>query len=110
MDAILIDDVDLDKKGIALFEIEKDYKDFGSNLSQHARNNKKYVMRYNYSDNTSYEDYIKTIDLVYSTINSLRTETAFFQGDKYEELSYEEQKAYREMYPISLTMRNIDEE
>ncbi|MBS2098690.1 M56 family metallopeptidase [Carboxylicivirga linearis] len=110
MDAILIEDVDLDKKGIALFEIEKDYKDFGSKLSKHARDNKKYVMLYSYSNNTSYEDYIKTIDLVYKTINSLRKEKAFFQGDNYAELSYEEQKAYREMYPISLTMRNIDED
>jgi len=108
MDAILIEDVDLDKKGIALFEIGEKYNDFSKELADFTRYKKKYVMLYEYNDNTSYEDYIKTIDLVYKTINRLRSEKAFFDNKNYNELNFEEQKTYRERYPITLTMKNTD--
>ncbi|MCU4166201.1 M56 family metallopeptidase [Carboxylicivirga caseinilyticus] len=109
LDAKWLEKEDIAKEGISLFEIGKKHNDFSKRLKEFTKSNTKYVMLYEYDNKTSYEDYIKTIDLVYKTINDNRKEAAFFDGKHYENLDYEEQKEYRKKYPITLTMKNLDE-
>ncbi len=104
---------ELDEKGISLFTISysssASMKETAKRLHKHVMNNKKYVMLYEYSDATTYEEYIKTLDMVYSTIWGIRKEQAFFEGLNYESLTPEQDKMLRKKYPITLTMRNVDE-
>nr|WP_321406478.1 M56 family metallopeptidase [uncultured Carboxylicivirga sp.] len=109
LDAKWLEKEDIAKEGISLFEIGKKHNDFSKRLKEFTKSNTKYVMLYEYDNKTSYEDYIKTIDLVYKTINDNRKEAAFFYGKHYENLGYDEQKEYRKKYPITLTMKNLDE-
>ncbi len=109
-DALYVDKEEMEMKGISLFEIEKKFTDFSDDLESCIKTNKKYVMLYEYDNQTTYNDYIKTVDLVYSTINGLRRREAFFDSVKYDDLSWEEQNVYRKKYPITLTMKNSDED
>lgn len=99
---------ELEAEGIALFEIGKSYTDFSNNLVNHIRTNKKYVMLYEYDNETTYNDYIRTVDLVYKTINKLRKKAALADDKNFDELTYDQQKEYRKRYPITLTMKNSD--
>ncbi len=109
MDAKWIEKEELNSKGISLFEIGSQYSDFSEELIDFTKAHRKYVMLYEYNNQTSYNDYIQTIDLVYKTLNSRRKEAAFFNGEKYEDLTFDQQKEYRKKYPITLTMKNSDE-
>ncbi len=110
MDAKWMEKEVLKEEGIELFEIGKNYVDFSAKLDKHIRKNKKYVMLYEYDNSTSYNDYIRTIDLVHKTINSVREEAAQKEGKVFAELDWKEQKVYRKMFPITLTQKNTDKE
>ncbi len=109
-DALWVDKEDMKKRGIPLFEIDKKFVDFSDDLESSIKANKKYVMLYEYDNQTTYNDYIQTLDLVYATIIGLRRNEAFFDSVKYDDLSSDEQKVYRKKYPITLTMKNSDED
>lgn len=112
-DAKMFELEDLDEKGISLFTINyassASMKEMARQLHKHVMSHKKYVMLYEYSNTTTYDDYIKTLDMVYSTIWGIRKEQAFFEGLNYESLTEEQNKMLRQKYPLTLTMRNVDE-
>ncbi|WP_430817372.1 M56 family metallopeptidase [Carboxylicivirga sp. RSCT41] len=111
-DAKWIEEDDLSEKGISLFTINHSssasLKELQRQLHQHVLNKKKYVLKYEYSDQTSYNDYIKTLDMIYSTIWNLRKEQAFFSGIDYNNMTKEQEKELRKKYPLTLTMKNVD--
>lgn len=113
-DAKMVEPDDLREMGIDLFTIKakdaRNYKALCKKLRQHVVDHKKYVLLYEYADNTSYNDYILTIDAVYSTIWNLRKELASKKGLDYDNLSDAQQKNLRKTYPITLTMKNVDHE
>jgi len=114
MDAKMFEQDDLDERGIKLFTINHSssasLKQLKKQLHQHVMNNEKYVLLYEYSNSTSYNDYIQILDMVYSTIWNIRKEQAFFKGLNPDTMTKEEEKSIRKQYPITLTMRNVDEE
>ncbi|MCT4587668.1 MAG: hypothetical protein N4A71_07590 [Carboxylicivirga sp.] len=105
---------ELKKKNIKLFTIKNSSRaslnELGKQLRKHVMGNKKYVIMYEYSNNTSYEDFLHTVDMVYSNIWSIRKEHAFFEGMNYKNLTKDEEKALRKKYPITLTTKNVDME
>ena len=110
----MIDIDDLPDKRISLFTIShasgKSQDETGSLLNKHVINNEKYVLLYEYSNNTSYDEYIQTIDMVYSTIWNIREEQAAQLGFDYNNMTNEQEKELRKKYPITLTMKNTDED
>lgn len=100
-------------KGISLFTINyassASLNETARQLHEHVMSHKKYVLLYEYSNTTTYDDYIKTLDMVYSAIWGIRKEQAFFEGFNYESLTEEQDKLLRQKYPLTLTMRNVDE-
>ncbi|TRX66151.1 M56 family metallopeptidase [Carboxylicivirga sp. M1479] len=97
-------------EGIKMFTISSssNLKNVSKRLRDHIEDNKKYVILYEYNDYTSYDDYIQTIDMIYSTVWKLRQEYAFSNGVDYDNMTKEEEKKLRKKYPLTLTMRNID--
>ena len=79
-----------------------------SDLGNYIKGHKKYVMLYKYDNNTLYNDYMKTMDAVWSTVIGLRKEYVFFKNQNYNELTKEEEAEVRKRYPITLTFKNID--
>ncbi|MCG8581297.1 MAG: M56 family metallopeptidase [Bacteroidales bacterium] len=99
-------------EGIKLFTISPsssaDLKNTGKRLRDYILDSKKYVILYEYSDKTSYNDYIKTLDMVYSTVWNLRKDQAFSKGIDYDNMTKEQEKKLRKKYPLTLTMKNVD--
>ncbi len=100
--------------GIKMFTINGtstlNLKNTGKRLREHIESAKKYVILYEYSNTTSYEDYIRTLDMVYSTVWDMRREYAFSTGMDYDSMTKEQEVSLRKKYPLTLTMRNVDEE
>ncbi len=79
-----------------------------NDLESYIKAHQKYVMLYKYDNNTLYNDYMKTMDAVWTTIYKLRRTDAFFKGKKYDDMTSEEQKEIKKRYPITLTYKNVD--
>ena len=77
-------------------------------LGNYIKAHEKYVMLYKYNNNTLYNDYIKAMDAVWSTIFKQRREVAFFKAKKYDDMTSDEQKEIKKRYPITLTFKNVD--
>ncbi|MCW3786505.1 M56 family metallopeptidase [Plebeiibacterium sediminum] len=77
-------------------------------LGTYIKAHEKYVMLYKYNNSTLYNDYMKAIDAVWSTIFEQRREFAFFKSKKYDDMTFDEQKEIKKRYPITLTFKNID--
>ncbi|MBK3519311.1 M56 family metallopeptidase [Carboxylicivirga marina] len=110
--AKMIDLDNLESKGISLFKVNhslsSSYETKARDLHEHLKGNKKYVILYEYSNKTTYNDYIQTLDMVYSTVWSLRKELASNNGWDYNKLTKEQDKALKKKYPLTLTMKNVD--
>lgn len=113
-EAKMFESEDLDRQGIKLFKIKysssASLKETAKQLHKHVMANKKYVMLYEYSNATTYNEYIQTLDMVYSTIWNIRKEHAFFEGLNYDSLTKEQEIMLRKKFPLTLTMKNVDEE
>ncbi|MBR8537328.1 M56 family metallopeptidase [Carboxylicivirga sediminis] len=113
-EAKMFESEDLDRQGIKLFKIKysssASLKETAKQLHKHVMTNKKYVMLYEYSNATTYNEYIQTLDMVYSTIWNIRKEHAFFEGLNYDSLTKEQEIMLRKKFPLTLTMKNVDEE
>ncbi len=79
-----------------------------SDLDSYIKAHEKYVMLYKYDNNTLYNDYMKSMDAVWTTVYKLRRTDAFFKGKKYDDMTPEEQKKIKKRYPITLTFKNMD--
>jgi biopolymer transport protein ExbD len=97
-------------EGIKMFTISSDsnLKNTSRRLRDHIEDSKKYVILYEYNNTTSYNDYIQTLDMIYSTVWTLRREHAFSKGIDYDKMTKEQEMKLRKKYPLTLTMKNID--
>ena len=97
-------------EGIKMFTIgtNSNLKNVSRRLRDHIEDSKKYVILYEYNNYTTYNDYIQTLDMIYSTVWKLRREYAFSNGIDYDRMTKEQEKKLRKKYPLTLTMRNVD--
>ena len=77
-------------------------------LTEYVYDHDKYVMLYKYNNETTYDDYLKVVDMVFHSINNIRRAEAKKEGKNFDSMEKQEQKAYRRKYPITLSQRNID--
>lgn len=105
MDAKLLDVTMLGADKVQLIDI----KSPGDRvkLKKHLVDNERYVMRYQYNSNGLFEDYIQTIDMVYSIIHDFRDELAKSEGTSFDEMSWDKQEPIRKRYPITLTQEAL---
>ncbi|WP_439184682.1 M56 family metallopeptidase [Carboxylicivirga taeanensis] len=100
--------------GIEVFSFnassEAELQKIAKRLKNHIESSKKYVILYEYRNSTTYDEYIQALDMVYSTVWKLRKQHAFRSGIDYETMTKEQEIQFRKQFPLTLTMRNVDEE
>jgi len=113
-DAKIVVPEELDKCGISLLTIKHSSypskQELARRIRKHVLGKSKYVLLYEYSNQSSYNDYLATIDIVHATIWDIRKEYATSEGMDYNSLTKDEEMKLRKKYPITLSMKNVDNE
>jgi hypothetical protein len=104
----LLDQADLEKKGVKFHKMDisvgiTDIQKTKIELKNFIEASKKYVLKMEYSNNTSYNTFIEGNDMVNIVVDELRNAYAQSMYSKdFESLSEEKQDEVKEIYPMAL--------
>lgn len=115
MDAEILPREEVKKKGITLIPIDVTDKgttpdQLRSQVKSKISASEKYITPIEYEGNTTYGILSTYDDMVYSVVYEMRDEYAFEKfGTNYDELSVENQKEVRAIYPLTIFLWNKEE-
>lgn len=115
VDAKYLDDSELEKLDLKLFKInlsgsKEKIASVPSDLAKFISKSDKYLLLLNFDNNTTFGNYLNSINTVYQIIYDLRNKKAHdLYQISFDDLSIIQQNQIRKEYPITLTQRNLDE-
>lgn len=116
MDAKIIEKEEIRKRGIGIFEIDLAARNItpaalDRDLKKFIQENNKFVMILKYDNETPYGEYMETVDMIFDAVYDLREELALSKYNiPYNDLGPVQQKEIKEVYPMTLTEENVDED
>jgi len=116
MDAQIIEKEEIRKRGISIFEIDLAARNItpaalDRDLKEFMKANKQFVMILKFDNNIPYGEYMETVDMIFDAVYDLRQELALRKYNiPYNDLGPVQQKEIKEIYPMTLTEENVDED
>jgi len=116
VDALIIEKEEIRKRGIGIFGIDLASRSnspaiLNRDIKEFIKENMKYVLLLQFDNETPYGEYIEAVDMIFDAIYDLREELALSKYNiPYNDLGPVQQKEIKEVYPVTLTEENVDED